>query len=213
MKQYTLLIVAVLISLIMNAQTQNSSFETTAKIILLNNDTLLGSITIDTSYKINNFKGCDWGQSIFFKQSGKSRFEKFRPKELNGFLVKTTDSMWAIFVSSQTLANFQGEEFYGKKFLLKILEGKMSVYYYYHPEGGVLFRDGSYWNETKNVTKVLYNTTAAKIYHSDIYEAWESKLLTFVNDCSELTKKLKAVKCRGWSFLQIANFYNANCKE
>jgi hypothetical protein len=90
----------------------------------------------------------------------------------------------------------------------------MSVYYCYHIDHIIDGRPGaisSFDIPKKNFTKILYKKGASKIYHSDIYEAWRSKLLTYVKECPELVAKLKEVKCKGWSFLQIATYYN-DCK-
>ena len=214
MKKYFLAISFLLISQLTNAQNKNE-FEAAAKIILLNNDTLHGTTVIDTAYKFNDFKGADLNRFFFFKESGKNEQKKFRPKDLKGFQIKTADSLWSVFISSASLENFktgEGSEFFGNTFLLKVVEGKMSVYYNYHEDRNKL-KDGSTFWKPDFVTKVLYKQGASKIYHSNIYEAWESKLVKFVNDCPKLTTELKAVKCKGWNFEKIANYYNANCQQ
>jgi hypothetical protein len=90
MKPYIFLFALIACSISISAQKkQPDAFETSAKIILLNNDTLYGTAVIDTGYKKDNFKDSDIGQVFFFKENGKSKSEKFRPKDLNGFHLKT----------------------------------------------------------------------------------------------------------------------------
>jgi hypothetical protein len=189
-------------------QEQSREFEAPAKIILTNNDTIYGTIMIDTIYRKDNFKGSDIGQVILFRQIGQDRFKRFHPKDLNGFEIKTADSLWAEFIASKTLPNFVGENFYVNVFLLKMLEGKMSVYYYFYIDET---RKESFFDKER-LTKILYKKGGKKIFHSEIYESWPSKLVTFVKDCPGLADKLKAVKCKGWSYLQIATNYNDDCK-
>lgn len=190
------------------AQKRKLQFETSAKIILPNNDTLYGSTIIDTSYTRENFRGSNIGQEFLFRQPGQNRGQWYHPKQLNGFQVKMADSTWAEFISSQTLPDFAGENFYVKVFLLKMLEGKMSVYYYFYIDAT---RKESFFDE-KRLTKMLYKRGAPKIFHSDIYDSWQTRLVAFVKDCPELADKLKAVKCRNWSYLQIASYYNEHCQ-
>ncbi|MEP7166136.1 MAG: hypothetical protein ABI741_15645 [Ferruginibacter sp.] len=215
MNRHLLLTGLVLLTMVSNAQKNKNEFDAAAKVVLLNNDTLYGTTIIDTSYKYNDFRGADLDRLFFFKETGKTEPKKFHPKELKGFQIKTADSLWSIFISSATLEKFktdEGADFMGKSFLLKISEGEMSVYYNYH-EDRHKFKDGSTFGKPNNVTKVLYKQGASKIYHSEIYEARESKLIKFVSDCPKLAGELKAVKCKGWDFEKIANYYNANCQQ
>lgn len=190
------------------AQKRKLQFETSAKIILPNNDTLYGSTIIDTSYTKENFRGSNIGQEFMFRQAGQGSGKLYYPKQLNGFQVKLADSTWAAFISSQTLPDFVGENFYVKVFLLKMLEGKMSVYYYFYIDPT---RKESFFDE-KRLTKILYKKGSPKIFHTEIHDSWPSRLVAFVRDCPELADKLKAVKCRDWSYLQIAAYYNEHCQ-
>lgn len=208
MHRYIVFTAFVFFCLTAAAQKRSRAFEASAKIILLNNDTLYGTTMIDTIYTKEDFKGSNIGQEFSFKQAGQDRFKRYHPKELNGFQIKTADSAWAEFISSQTLPDFVGENFYSKVFLLKMLEGNMSVYYYFYIDET---RKNSFFDEDR-LTKILYKKGAPKIFHTEIYDFWQSRLVTFVKDCPELAGKLKAVKCKGWSYLQIAAYYNDHCK-
>ncbi len=191
----------------------NKEFETEAKVIMLNNDTLYGTTIIDTKYKWNDFKGSDISNNFFFKENGKQNSIKIRPKKVKGFLIRTADSTWAIFLSS-TQFNFDSDEngyLSGKYFLLKVVDGRMDVYHIYRINPGANLGNGASSPEWSELVKVLYIKSVPKVYHTEIYEAWQSKLLKFADDCPGLVAELKAVKC-GWSFLQIAEYYNSKCK-
>ena len=190
----------------------DDEFLAQVKLIQLTGDTLYGTSMISKKYRWNNFEGSGISYNFFFKENGKVKAMKVKPRNVKGFLIRTADSLWASFVSSTQL-NFDADEkgfLSGKYFLLKVIAGKMELYHIYNsPE--VSMGSGNFSPNPYALVKVLYITASAKLYHSEIYDAPQSKLYKFVEGCEGLLAAIKNAK-GNWSFAEIADFYNGNCK-